>query len=39
MRRSEYFMPETNDAWIGETDDLLSWKTKEFRKYYQNAIM
>jgi hypothetical protein len=24
---------------IGETDDALSWETKEFRKGYQNAIM
>jgi hypothetical protein len=39
MRRNEDFMLETNDAWIGETDDVLSWETKEFRKGYQNAIM
>jgi hypothetical protein len=32
-------MLETDDAWIGETDDVLSWETKEFRKGYQNAIM
>jgi hypothetical protein len=28
-----------NDDIILETDDMLSWETKEFRKGYHNAIM
>jgi ribonuclease HI len=39
MSQNDDFMLETDDAWFGETDDVLSWETKEFRKGYQNAIM
>jgi hypothetical protein len=34
MSRNDDFMLETDDAWIGEIDDALSWETKEFRKGY-----
>jgi hypothetical protein len=39
MSINDIFMLYTNDAWIKETDDVLSWETEEFKKGYQNAIM
>jgi hypothetical protein len=39
MSRNDNFMLEIDDAWIGETNDVLSWEMEEFKKGYQNAIM
>jgi hypothetical protein len=39
MIKNDHFMLETDDAWMGENDDKMSWEMKEFKKGYQNAIM
>jgi hypothetical protein len=39
MSQNEDFALETNDGMILKTDDAPLWKTGEFKKGYQNAIM